>query len=142
MDALLDESHLTRALIRITISTNLAEVNALEPNELAHLIVDIISDKKGADIILLDTRAVSTIADYLILATGESERQLKAIAGEIQKQLKQHRVYALGAEGKSESGWVLLDYANVIIHLFSPAMRDYYLLEELHAGAPVVVRMS
>jgi ribosome-associated protein len=103
--------------------------------------VDLISDKKGIDLILLDTRAVSVLADYVIVATGESERQLKAIASDVQKQLKQHRILPLGAEGTAESGWILLDYNSVIAHLFSPAMRDYYLLEELYENAPVVVKM-
>ncbi len=135
------KTHLTSPPFRATILPTCREANTLEPNELAHLIVDLISDKKGADITLLDTRTVSAIADYVIVATGESDRQLKAIAGDIQRQLKQHRILPLGAEGAAESGWMLLDYNSVIVHLFSPAMRDYYLLEELYENAPVVVKM-
>lgn len=94
------------------------------------------------DILLLDTHTVSIIADYFVIATGESDRQIKAISDEIQKQLKTNSVLPLGVEGTSESGWVLLDYGSVIAHLFSPAMRDYYHLEEVWARAPVVVRMQ
>ncbi len=135
---------MTRSRIRATIKaiSTLEEARALESSELARLIVDIVSDKKGADILLLDTRPVSFIADYFVIANGESERQLKAIADEIQKQLKTHSVLPLGVEGTPASGWVLLDYGGVITHLFSPAMRDYYRLEQLWVRAPVVVRMQ
>jgi ribosome-associated protein len=119
----------------------LQEAVILEPDELARLIVDLISDKKGADIMMLDTRAVSFIADYFVIATGESDRQIKAIGDEIQKQLKKHKILPLGVEGKPDSGWVLLDYNGVIVHLFSPALRDFYQLEELWERAPIVVRM-
>lgn len=91
---------------------------------------------------LLDTRPVSFIADYFVIATGESERQLKAISDEIQKQLKKHAHLPLGVEGTPESGWILLDYGSVIAHLFSLEMRDYYRLEKLWARAAVVVRMQ
>lgn len=104
--------------------------------------MNIISDKKGEDILLLDTRPVSFIADYFVIANAASERQLKAIADEIQKQLKRDRILPLGVEGKPNSGWVLLDYGSVITHLFSPGMRDYYRLEKLWEKAPVVVRMQ
>jgi len=102
----------------------------------------LISDKKGADILLLDTRPVSFIADYFVIATTDNERQVKAIADDIQKQLKKHSILPLGVEGTPESGWVLMDYNSVIIHLFSPAMRDFYRLEKLWERAPIVVRMQ
>jgi ribosome-associated protein len=118
------------------------EIDTLEPDELARLIVDIISDKKGEDILMLDTRPVSFVSDYFVIATAASERQIKAIADDIQKQLKKSRILPLGVEGTADSGWVLLDYGGVIIHLFSPGMRDYYRLEMLWEHAPVVVRMQ
>lgn len=104
--------------------------------------MDLISDKKGADILLLDTRAVSFLADYFVIATTDNERQMKAITGDIQRQLKKQAILPLGIEGKPESGWVLLDYNGVIVHLFSPAMRDFYRLEQLWERAPIVVRMQ
>ena len=116
-------------------------MRTLEPNELAHQILEIISDKKGIDIVLLDTRAVSAISDYVVIATGDSERQVQAMADEIQKTLKKQRILPLGVEGKPESGWSLLDYNSVITHLFTPAMRDFYLLDNLYENAAVVVKM-
>jgi ribosome-associated protein len=104
--------------------------------------LDLVSDKKGAEIVLLDTRPVSFIADYFVIATTDNERQMKAIADDIQKQLKKHSILPLGIEGTPESGWVLMDYNGVIVHLFSLAMRDFYRLEKLWERAPMLVRMQ
>ncbi len=91
---------------------------------------------------MLDTGKVSTIADFFVIATAESERQAKAIVDEIEKRMKQHRKRPLGVEGETTSGWVLLDYGDVIVHLFDPGTRDFYDLEDLWSNAPVVVRMQ
>ncbi|HZQ07840.1 MAG TPA: ribosome silencing factor [Anaerolineae bacterium] len=114
----------------------------LEPIEQAREIAEIISDKKGSDIVLLDTGKVSTIADYFVIATAESERQAKAIVDEIEKKMKEHRKRPLSADAEMGSGWVLLDYGDVIVHLFDPGTRDFYDLEDLWSNAPVVVRMQ
>ena len=114
----------------------------LEPNELARLMIDLISDKKGEDILMLDTRPLSFISDYFVIATADNERQMKAIADDIQRHMKKHRVLPLGVEGTPESGWILLDYNGVIVHLFNRATRDYYRLEKVWERAPVVVRMQ
>lgn len=90
---------------------------------------------------MLDTRTVSYIADYFIIATADNERQMKAMSDDIQKQLKKLKVLPLGVEGTPDSGWILLDYNGVIVHLFSPALRDYYQLEQVWEKAPTVVRM-
>jgi ribosome-associated protein len=116
--------------------------NHLEPNDLARFILELISDKQGADILLLDTRAVSFIADYFVLATTDNERQMKAMADDIQRQLKKHSILPLGVEGTPQSGWMLLDYNGVLVHLFSAAMRDFYRLEQLWERASIVVRMQ
>lgn len=134
--------HLTPGTIGVRIASNHRGDKFLEANELAHLLVDLISDKKGEDILMLDTRPVSVIADYFVIATADNARQMKAIADDIHRQLKKYHILPLGIEGTSESGWVLLDYNGVIVHLFSRAMRDFYHLEELWAHAPVVVRMQ
>jgi ribosome-associated protein len=102
----------------------------------------LISDKQGADILMLDTRPVSFITDYFVIATALNERQMQAITEEIQKQLKKRSILPLGVEGTPQSGWILLDYNGVVVHLFSAAMRDYYRLEKLWERAPVVVRIQ
>ncbi len=87
-------------------------------------------------------RPVSFISDYFVIATADNARQMKAIADDLQRHLKKHRILPLGVEGTAESGWTLLDYNGVIVHLFSPAMRDYYRLEKVWERAPVVVRIQ
>jgi ribosome-associated protein len=114
----------------------------LEPIDQAREIADIISDKKGSDIVLLDTGKVSTIADYFVIATADSERQAKAIIEEIEKKMKALSKKPLGIDGESGSGWVLLDYGDVIVHIFDPGTRDFYDLEDLWSNAPVVVRIQ
>ena len=89
---------------------------------------------------LLDTREISSFSDFFVIATGSSERQLRAIADDILKTLKKQSLIPR-TEGTPPSGWILIDYGSVIAHLFSPAMRDYYNLEELWAKAPVVVKI-
>jgi len=115
---------------------------ALEPNELAHTIVDAAADKKADDIVLLDLRNVALIADYFVLCNGQSNRQLKAIADGVIKAVKDVGKLALSVEGNSDSGWVLVDFGAVVVHIFSPELRQYYKLEELWHEAPVVVRMQ
>ena len=91
---------------------------------------------------MLDLRSVSTLADYFVICSGESERQVKAMVGEITEKTKAEGVRPLHIEGESSSGWLLVDYSSVIVHIFSPIMRDYYQLEKLWSNALVVVRMQ
>lgn len=113
-----------------------------DSNEQAHAIADMISDKKGSDIIVLDTRPVTTIADYFVIATAQSERQIKAIVDEILKKMKALKVKPMGIDGEAESGWVLMDFGDILVHIFEPGTRDYYQLEELWNGATTVVRIQ
>ncbi len=115
---------------------------SLEPNELAHAIVNAAADKKASDVLLLDLRPVALIADYFVLCDGQSTRQLRAIADAIVESLKEMGERPLRVEGTPESGWVLVDFGAVIAHIFSPELRAYYALEELWGDAPVVVRMQ
>jgi len=114
----------------------------LQSIELARKIVNAIADKKGSDIVLLDLRSISLLADYFVICSGESERQVKAIVGEIIEKTKAEGVRPLHIEGDSSSGWLLVDYGGVIVHVFSPIMRSYYQLEKLWSDALVVVRIQ
>ena len=116
--------------------------NKLQSIELARKVVNAIADKKGSDIILLDLRSISLLADYFVICSGESERQVKAIVNEVTEKIKAEGVRPLHIEGDSSSGWVLVDYGGVIVHVFSPIMRSYYQLEKLWSNALVVVRMQ
>ncbi len=109
----------------------------------AQKIIEILEDKKGEDILLLDLREIASFTDYFVLCSGPSERTLKALADEVQKKLKREdEILAMSIEGDPEGGWILVDYGNVIVHIFSPAVRMYYQLEELWHDGQVLVRIQ
>ena len=125
--------------------TELAEAakqtNAQDPSELAHRIVDVASDKKAADIVLLRTAEITTMADFFVIASGRSDRQVQALSQAIVDELRDEGIKPLGVEGLSSARWVLLDYGSVIVHLFAPEEREYYGLERLWSSATQVVRL-
>jgi ribosome-associated protein len=115
----------------------------LESVDLAREVVNTIADKKGSDIVLLDIRRVSLLADYFVICSGASERQVRAIMDEIlEKMKKEAGIIPLNVEGVPSSGWVLVDYGGVIVHIFAPRLREYYSLEKLWGEARMVVRVQ
>ena len=105
--------------------------------------VDTIAEKLGINTVMLDIRPVSFLGDFFVVSSGESERQIQAIVEEIRLQVKRKlRTLPHHIEGTASSGWMLMDYGSVIVHIFSPAMRDYYQLESLWSDAPVVVKVQ
>jgi ribosome-associated protein len=115
----------------------------LEPIDLARLIVDVAADKKAEDVLLLDVSRQSVFTDYFVLCSGTSERQLTAIAdGVIEQARKQLKAKPRYVEGDSASGWVLLDFGDVVVHVFDPEKRRYYDLEGLWRDSKVVVRVQ
>jgi ribosome-associated protein len=93
-------------------------------------------ENRGRDIVILDLRELTPHFDYFVLATGASRRQLHAMSEEIDRVLEdQMGDHRLGIEGYQESRWILLDYGDVVVHLFEPEMRDYYALEHLWSAA-------
>jgi len=118
------------------------EVTALDSLELARHIVEMIADKQGEDVLLLDIQDISILADYFIIGSATSERQAKAIIAGIKQETKQaFDIRPLHIEGEAAGGWVLMDYGSVIVHLFTPEMRAYYDLEGLWRAGRTVVRM-
>lgn len=109
--------------------------------ELAHRIVEIASDKKGNDIVMLRTAELTTMADFFVICSGRSERQVAALAGAIVDELREEKIRPIGIEGRQSSRWVLLDYGSVIVHVFAPEEREYYGLERLWGKAVQVVRV-
>jgi len=103
--------------------------------------VDLASDRKAADIVLLRTSEVTTLADYFVICSGRSDRQLQALATGIIDELRKDGVRPLGVEGRGAARWVLLDYGSVIVHLFAPEEREFYGLERLWSNAAQVVRL-
>jgi ribosome-associated protein len=110
--------------------------------ELARHIADIIADQKGENILLLDIQQLSILADYFVIASSASERQAKAILDDVREKVKQDTdARLLHIEGEASTGWVLMDYGDVVVHLFSEETREYYDLEGLWKEGRVVVRM-
>jgi ribosome-associated protein len=93
-------------------------------------------ENRGRDIVVLDLRELTPIFDYFVLATGSSRRQLHAMSEEIDHTLEEElHDRRMGIEGYEESRWILLDYGNVVVHLFDEETRSYYALEDLWSGA-------
>ena len=110
--------------------------------DLARRIVELIEDKKGADIVLLDLTGLTSVADYFVIASGGSERQLDAIADGVIEGLRAEKVRPIGREGTAASHWVLVDFGAVVVHIFTPPEREYYSLEKHWAEARVVLQVQ
>jgi ribosome-associated protein len=95
-------------------------------------------DKLAKDILIFDLREISDVADFFLIATADSKPQSRAITLAMERELKKWGVEKLGQEGLEGAQWVLLDYSEVVIHIFSPQFRTYYSLESLWGDAPVV----
>jgi ribosome-associated protein len=92
--------------------------------------------------VLLDVRGLCGFADYFVICSGESQRQLRAVFDEVEKSLKTEGVQPYHQEGSSDSGWFLLDYGNVIVHIFSPDERKFYDLDEFWHEAKTVLNIQ
>ena len=114
---------------------------SLDSTELARLIVEVASDKLAADIVMLDLRGVAPFADYFVIMSADSARQIEALEEDLTQALKDSQVRRFHREGAPASGWVLLDFSDVIVHIFGPEEREYYHLETLWSQAPQVVRV-
>ena len=109
---------------------------------MARKVVEAASNKQAADIVLLDARRVCSFADYFVICSGDSNRQIRAIYDEVGHILKKEGVLPHHHEGMIDSGWLLLDFGDVIVHIFAPFERDYYQLDELWSRAVPVVRIQ
>lgn len=105
------------------------------PAQSLNLYIQAVLGKKAIDLVVLDLRKLSSIADVFIICSGRSNRQVSAIAEHIQVDLKKHGIAPLSVEGKKEGHWVLLDYGHVIIHVFYEPIRSFYDLEGLWIDA-------
>lgn len=91
---------------------------------------------------LLDIRGISSFTDYFIICSGDNPKQIQAIYDEIEQVLKKAGVIPLHREGTLDSGWMVLDYGDMVVHVFSPEEREYYQLEKLWANAKPLLRMQ
>lgn len=101
--------------------------------ELAEAIAEVLDSKKGRDIKILHVEDKTVIAEYFVLCTGGSSTQIKALAGETEYRLAQRGVDPYGVEGRDNNSWVIVDYSNVIVHIFSRESREFYNLDKLYA---------
>ena len=95
--------------------------------------------KKAGDLVVLDVHAVSSVSDYFLVCSGRSSTHLTTIVEAIRLALKEYEVRPLHAEGAPDSGWILLDYGDVLMHVFLEDTRAYYALERLWGDAPALV---
>jgi ribosome-associated protein len=113
-----------------------------ETLSLARRIVELASDKKASDIMLLDVRALTTVTDYFVICSGASERQLLAIADGISEGLKEQGIRPIGREGGPTAHWALIDYGGTIVHVMAAPEREYYQLERLWSDAPLLLHVQ
>jgi ribosome-associated protein len=102
-------------------------------------IVELIFIKKGYNVKILDLRTITTITDYFIICTGDSDTQVKAIADEVDKQMREEGVRSWHTEGYRSLNWVLIDFVDIVVHVFKKESREFYNLEKLWGDAPVII---
>lgn len=114
----------------------------LDSEQLAQKAVDILSERQALDIALLDISRTATFTDFFVIATAQSPLQFNALAEYLEKELKPEGCELRLREGSAASGWMLLDFGDLIVHIFSPEQRAYYRLEELWGKTTPVVRFT
>ncbi len=117
------------------------EQDRVDSEKLAKTVVDLVVAKLGEDVLLLDIRPVSTVSDYFVICSGTTERQVEAIRDHIVTELRAMGTRRLHLEGTGTSGWILMDFGSVIVHVFLPITRDYYQLDQLWRNAKTVLRI-
>jgi ribosome-associated protein len=109
----------------------------MTPEELANAVAEYASDRKALDLVQLDLREIIGYTDYFVICTGRTDRQTKAIHDAIYMGLKStHGLLPARVEGLPQARWILMDYLDVIVHIFTPDTREYYRLEQLWGEAP------
>jgi ribosome-associated protein len=109
----------------------------MTPEEIAAAIADYANDRKALDMVQLDLREIIGYTDYFVICTGRTDRQCKAIHDAIHSGMKsEHGILPRRVEGLTQARWILMDYLDVVVHVFTPEMREYYRLEQLWGEAP------
>ncbi|TMK41023.1 MAG: ribosome silencing factor [Actinobacteria bacterium] len=107
------------------------------PEELAQAIAELAAEKKAVDVVELDVRGVLDYTDFFVICSGGTDRQTKAIHDAIHRGLKDRGILPARVEGLAQARWILMDYLDVVVHVFTPETRDYYRLESLWGEVPV-----
>jgi ribosome-associated protein len=114
----------------------------LDGRDRALLLADIISDTPARDTVVLDIHELSPFADYFVITAGENERQLRAINRTLVERMAEAGIRPLRSEGTAAGGWIVLDFGDVLVHIFSQDQRDFYRLEDLWAEAPTLLAIQ
>ena len=116
-----------------------ATLSALTSIDQARRIAALASEKLAEDVVILDMRPVCVYTDFFVIATGRNARQTKAIFDEVHSQLKQEaKLLPRAVDGTAEAEWIIADYLDVVLHVFTPDTRDFYRLEDLWGDVPAV----
>ncbi len=110
----------------------------MDSKEISQIVVRAADSKRAHDIVVLDMKTVSLMADYFVIADANSNRQVKAIADEIIDQVETDNIHVYSVSGKESSNWILIDLGDVVVHVFQKETRDFYNLEKLWSDAPLV----
>jgi ribosome-associated protein len=102
----------------------------------------VLEEKKGEDVLLMDIREIADFADYFVMCTGTSDRMLQGLANDLMKNIRKEKQIHGRVEGAAEDGWILIDFGDVIVHLFSPDRRKYYRLEDLWGKGKILLRLQ
>jgi ribosome-associated protein len=108
----------------------------LTPEKTASAVAELAADRKAQDIVQLDLRGMIGYADYFVICSGRTDRQTRAIHDAIHEGMKARGILPRRVEGLSEARWILMDYLDVVVHVFTPDTREYYRLEQLWGEAP------
>jgi ribosome-associated protein len=117
-------------------------VRFLETAQLARKAVEAASEKQATDIVMLDMRGICTFADYFVICSGDTQRQIEAIYEEIDEVMGREGIAPNSREGADDSGWILMDFGDVIIHIFTETEREFYKLEKLWSEATPLVSIQ
>ena len=104
------------------------------------MVVEALEDVKGRDIVVYNTARMPSMFERVVIASGESNRQVRALADHVQEKIREGGSRVYGVEGESSGDWVLVDLGDVVVHIMHPAVRDFYNLEEVWGGKPVKLR--
>ena len=114
----------------------------VEGRDRALLLADVISDTPAQNTVVLDIHELSPFADYFVITAGENERQLRAIARTVTERMAEAGIRPQRSEGTAPGGWIVLDFGDVMVHIFSVDLRDFYRLEDLWAEAPTLLAIQ
>ena len=136
------EYTISHAILSPLFSKNDEDQAISKARELPRIAAELASDRKAEDVVALDIRSLTFIADFFVICTVPTERQMRIVSEVLIKELKKAGGQFGRREGTEDSGWMLLDFGDLIIHLFSPKQRGYYRLEQLWSDAVTIVRFQ